>query len=52
MHSISEVFLRKGIRKVETNPELETNANVQSQWKFYDQRQHKRRRCFIKNIQP
>ena len=50
MHSISEVFLRNGIRKIESNPELETNANVQSQWKFYDSRQHKRRRCFIKKM--
>lgn len=50
MNYISETFVRRGIRKVESNPELETNANVQSQWKFYDVRQHKRRRCFIKHI--
>ena len=44
------VFNRLGITKVETNPELETNANVQGQWKYYEKRQHKRRRIFIKHL--
>lgn len=39
-----------GIRYAETGPELETNANVQSQWRYFDTEQHKRRRCFIKPI--
>jgi GNAT superfamily N-acetyltransferase len=39
-----------GIKKVETNPELETNTQVQAIWKDYNPRQHKRRRCFIKNL--
>ncbi len=50
MDCISKTFVRRGIRKVESNPELETNTKVQSQWKFYDVRQHKRRRCFIKHL--
>ncbi len=37
--------------KAETNPELESNIKVQDQWKFFDRRQHKRRRCFIKYFQ-
>jgi GNAT superfamily N-acetyltransferase len=50
MNQMHQVFLRLGITKVETNPELETNANVQGQWKYYERRQHKRRRCFIKHL--
>lgn len=44
-------FIRMGITKVESNPELENNANVQGQWKYYEKRQHKRRRVFIKHLQ-
>jgi GNAT superfamily N-acetyltransferase len=50
MNQMHQVFLRLGITSVETNPELETNANVQGQWKYYERRQHKRRRCFIKHL--
>ncbi|MBN1581860.1 MAG: GNAT family N-acetyltransferase [Anaerolineae bacterium] len=50
MNEITQVFARRGIVKAESNPELETNQNVQSQWKYYDTRQHKRRRCFIKHL--
>jgi GNAT superfamily N-acetyltransferase len=50
MNKMHAVFNRLGITKVETNPELETNANVQGQWKYYDKRQHKRRRIFIKHL--
>ncbi len=47
---INRVFIQKGIRKVESNPELETNLRVQGQWKHFDSRQHKRRRCYIKHL--
>ena len=50
MNKMQGVFNRLGITKVETNPELETNANVQGQWKYYEKRQHKRRRIFIKHL--
>jgi GNAT superfamily N-acetyltransferase len=43
-------FLQRGIKKVETNPELETNTAVQAQWKYFERRQHKRRRCFVRQI--
>lgn len=36
--------------KAESNPELETNHRVQAQWKYFEHRQHKRRRCFIKQL--
>lgn len=39
-----------GVKKVETGPTLETNIKVQSQWKFFKHEQHKRRRCYIKNL--
>jgi len=45
-----EVFHRKGIQIVESNPELENNIRVQAQWKHFERRQHKRRRCYIKQL--
>jgi len=50
INRINEVFIRHGIRKVESNPELEDNHRVQGQWKHFDTRQHKRRRCYIKHL--
>lgn len=50
MNQMNHVFVRLGVRRVESNPELETNANVQGQWKYYERRLHKRRRVFIKRI--
>ena len=41
---------KKGIRKAETGPQLETNHKVQSQWNFFKTEQHKRRRCFVKRL--
>lgn len=34
----------------ETNPELEINDKVQSQWQYFENTIHKRRRCFTKKI--
>jgi GNAT superfamily N-acetyltransferase len=48
MNKMHAVFNKLGIGKVESNPELETNQNVQGQWKYYEKRQHKRRRVFIR----
>ncbi len=50
MHMMTEVFIERGIRVVESNPELESNTDVQGQWKYYETRQHKRRRCYIKAL--
>lgn len=50
MDRMHHIFNRLGITKVESNPELETNADVQGQWKYYERRQHKRRRIFIKQL--
>lgn len=42
--------IKLGIKEAETGPMLETNQNIQSQWKDFDIEQHKRRRCFIKKL--
>jgi len=39
-----------GVRFAETGPELENNANMQNQWKDFEYREHKRRRCYTKVI--
>lgn len=51
INTVYQVFKRRGISKIETNPELEDNLNVQSQWKTIEKRQHKRRRVYIKSIE-
>ena len=38
------------VKICETGPELELNEAVQSMWKTFNERQHKRRRCWIKDI--
>jgi GNAT superfamily N-acetyltransferase len=50
MDNMIKTFIKYGIKKVESNPELETNQNVQVQWKYFNKRQHKRRRCYIKEL--
>lgn len=44
--------LEMGIKEAETGPMLELNDKVQSQWKDFQTEQHKRRRCFIKELTP
>jgi len=50
IHQINLAFNRHGIKFAESNPELETNQAVQTQWKNFHTRQHKRRRCYIKHL--
>jgi hypothetical protein len=50
IHETNKVFIKNKIEKVETNRELEANAKVQAQWRFYETRQHKRRRCYRKEL--
>lgn len=40
----------RGIRWAETGPELETNTKIQSQWDYFESRQHRRRRCYVKAL--
>ena len=50
MTVIQDIFKDKNVQYMETNLNLETNANIQSQWKHFDCIQHKRRRAYIKNL--
>jgi GNAT superfamily N-acetyltransferase len=52
MHMMHQTLVDRGIHTVESNPELEDNVDVQGQWKYYEKRQHKRRRCYIKRQEP
>jgi GNAT superfamily N-acetyltransferase len=48
MYEIAKNALERGMKRAETNPEWEENDKVQSQWKFFNARQHKRRRVYAK----
>jgi hypothetical protein len=50
MTEITKSCIKNKIISAESNIELETNVLVQSHWKYFDSRQHKRRRCFFKKI--
>lgn len=41
-------FVKMGMKWAESNPELEINTKVQSQWNGFDAEQHKRRRAYGK----
>ena len=45
-----ELLEKEGLEKYETNLNLETNDAVRAQWKYFNARQHKRRRSYIKEI--
>ena len=50
INEMHNVFVRNKIQKVETNRELEENSKIQAQWRFFENRLHKRRRCYKKSI--
>lgn len=43
-------FQKYGYKYAESNPELELNQKVQSQWQYFETRQHKRRRAYGKRL--
>ncbi len=43
-------FKASGYKYAESNVELEDNSNVQKQWEYFEHRQHRRRRAFIKQL--
>ena len=45
-----EGFTKRGLKFYETNLNLEYNTAVMSQWKWFNSRQHKKRRCYVKSI--
>lgn len=44
------VYQKLGFEYAESNPELELNDKVQNQWQYFKTEQHKRRRCYRKDI--
>lgn len=47
---IYETFRKKGVKYLETNPELEENKNIQLLWQDYNPENHKRRRTYSLNF--
>ena len=50
LNALLKKCIENKVTYCETGPELETNIDVQGMWKGFETRQHKRRRCFIKEI--
>ncbi|MBR5518823.1 MAG: GNAT family N-acetyltransferase [Clostridia bacterium] len=50
INELIKVSKENGIRYCETGPMLETNTAIHSMWRHFEKEQHKRRRCFLKNI--
>ena len=47
---IYETFKKKGVKFLETNPELEENVSIQALWQDYNPINHKRRRTYSLEI--
>ncbi len=39
-----------GVKTLHANPQLESNQKMWSQWRYFESRQHKRRRIYLKQI--
>ncbi len=50
MSALLPKLIQNGVRHCETGPQLETNGAVQSMWTYFEKRQHRRRRCYVKSI--
>ena len=50
INTLLKVLIENDIKYCETGPMLETNTAIHSLWKHFEKEQHKRRRCYIKNI--
>ncbi|HTX72075.1 MAG TPA: GCN5 family acetyltransferase, partial [Rectinemataceae bacterium] len=50
MTSLNQSAIEEGVQYAESNPELETNVEVQGLWKGYERTQHKRRRVYLKHL--
>ncbi|HHU89758.1 MAG TPA: GNAT family N-acetyltransferase [Clostridiaceae bacterium] len=48
LDELTKSALKNGVVKAIASPELETNHAVQSMWRSYETRIHRRRRCYIK----
>lgn len=50
INEMNKVFIKNNVTNVETNRELEDNSKIQAQWRYYNARQHKRRRSYHKSL--
>ena len=50
LNALVDMLSEGTVEKCETNLNLETNTAVIAQWKHFNARQHKRRRCYRKKI--
>ena len=50
MSELARSCIRNHIISAESNLELEENRLVQALWRNFERRQHKRRRCYLKNL--
>jgi len=50
METLYRAFQRHGVKTIHGNPQMESNFRVREQWKYFESRQHKRRRVFIKHL--
>ena len=48
--TLAKKIIENGVKYCETGPMLETNTAVDSMWRHFEKRQHRRRRCYIKAI--
>ena len=48
--TLAKKIIENGVKYCETGPMLETNTAVHSMWRHFEKRQHRRRRCYIKDI--
>ena len=51
MNHVLKGAQRMGLKYAEGGPSLETNEKILHQWNFFNTRQHKRRRCFVKKLE-
>ncbi|NLU52444.1 MAG: hypothetical protein GXX10_06235 [Clostridiaceae bacterium] len=50
LDELTRTALRNGVKRAIASPELETNHAVQSMWRNYNTRIHRRRRCYLKRF--
>lgn len=51
LNGMLDILAKGEVKKCETNLNLESNSAVMSQWKYFNSRQHKRRRSYKKHLE-
>ena len=51
LNGMLDILEKGNVKKCETNLNLESNTAVRAQWKYFDARQHKRRRSYKKKLE-